>query len=52
MPDRLPIIAHGESYIQAIARPNSGGPKERPHTYEEARASILRDIDKIGRAHV
>lgn len=47
MPDRLPIIAHGESYIQAIARPNSGGPKERPHTYEEARASILRDIDTV-----
>lgn len=45
--DRLPIIAHGESYIQAIARPNSGGPKERPHTYEEARAKILRDIDSV-----
>nr|WP_314784090.1 S8 family peptidase [Olsenella uli] len=47
MPDRLPIIAHGESYIQAIARPNSGGPKERPHTYEEARTNILRDIDSV-----
>lgn len=47
MSDKLPIIAHGESYIQAIARPNSGGPKERPHTYEEARANILRDIDSV-----
>lgn len=47
MPDRLPIIAHGESYIQAIVRPNSGGPKKRPHTYEEARENILRDINSI-----
>lgn len=47
MTDRLPLIAHGEAYVEPIARPNGGGPKERPHTYDEARTSILKDIDRM-----
>lgn len=47
--DLLPILAHGESYVQPVQKKLAGGPKPRPHEYEEARERLLADIGVISR---
>lgn len=49
MTDSLPILAHGESYAQVVQRKLAGGPKIRPHEYEEARNRLLADIRTVSR---
>lgn len=47
MPNKLPIIAHGEAYVAPVERPTGGGPKERPHEYREAKARLLSDLHTV-----
>lgn len=47
MSERLPIIAHGETYIKPVERGQGGGPKTLPHEYEEARGRLLSNIETI-----
>jgi len=45
--NKLPIIAHGELYVEPIAKNGSGGSKKIPHEYTNAKAKILSDIDNL-----
>lgn len=47
MPERLPIIAHGETYVKPVERAQGGGPKILPHEYEEAKRRLLSNIETI-----
>lgn len=47
MSEKLPIIAHGETYATPIDRNHGGGPRIRPHEYEEARTRLLADIATV-----
>ncbi|MBE6468892.1 MAG: S8 family peptidase [Coriobacteriaceae bacterium] len=47
MSEKLPIIAHGETYAKPVKRNQGGGPRIRPHEYEEARSRLLANIDTI-----
>lgn len=47
MSERLPIIAHGETYVMPVERGQGGGPKILPHEYEEARGRLLSNIETI-----
>ncbi len=49
MSDLLPILTHGESYAQPVQKKSGGGPKPRPHEYEEARNRLLSNIDSLSR---
>jgi len=44
---KYPIIAHGELYVKPIEKKNSGGPKDIPHDYEEAKPKIVADLNRI-----
>lgn len=47
MTEMLPILAHGETYAQAIVKRGVGAPKPRPHEYEEARERLISNIDTV-----
>lgn len=47
--DPLPILAHGESYAQPVQKKTGGGPRPRPHEYEEARVRLLANIGTVSR---
>lgn len=47
MSEKLPIIAHGETYAKPVKRNQGGGPRIRPHEYEEARSRLLANINTI-----
>ena len=47
MTEMLPILAHGETYAQAIVKRGAGAPKPRPHEYEEARERLISNIDTV-----
>lgn len=47
MAEMLPIIAHGETYATPANRNFGGGPKIRPHEYEEARTRLLANIETV-----
>lgn len=49
MSDPLPILAHGESYAQPVQKKTGGGPRPRPHEYEEARNRLLANIGTVSR---
>lgn len=42
-----PIIAHGEYYIEPVAKKSFGGPHPLPHKYEEAKIRLQQDIASI-----
>lgn len=43
----MPILANGEKLAREITKGNSGGPKELPYTYEEAKNRIMNDISNL-----
>jgi hypothetical protein len=45
--EKMPILAHGELYIEGITKSNSGGAKSYPHEYNEAREKVLNDIVSV-----
>lgn len=47
MADLLPIIAHGETYATPANRKRTGGPRVRPHEYEEARSRLLANVETV-----
>lgn len=47
MSEKLPIIAHGETYVKPVERGQGGGPKILPHEYEEARRRLLSNIETV-----
>lgn len=47
MNEKLPILAHGETYAQPVSKKGAGGPKPRPHEYEEARRRLLSDVNTV-----
>jgi hypothetical protein len=44
---KYPIIAHGELYVEPIAKKSGGGQKDSPHEYEEAKPKIIADLNRI-----
>lgn len=45
--NKHPIIAHGELYVEPIAKKGGGGAKKIPHEYAVAKQRIIADIDRI-----
>lgn len=47
MSDKLPILAHGENYIDAVFKRTGAGTKKYPGSYEDAKNRMLSDLDVI-----
>lgn len=47
MPEKHPIIANGELYAEPVDRPVSGGPKDMPRSYDEAKKRIINNLDSL-----
>ncbi|MEL4106852.1 S8 family peptidase [Oscillospiraceae bacterium WX1] len=50
MPNKHPIIAHGELYIEPIKKPSTPVEKNLPYEYNEAKQRLLHDLDEISLA--
>ena len=47
MSNKHPIIAHGELYAEAIAKPLGGGNKQMPREYSESKRRIINDLEAL-----
>lgn len=47
MNEKMPILAHGEKYIEPIVKKRGSGRKNYIRSYEEARNSMISDLDQI-----
>ena len=47
MSDKMPILAHGENYIEAVIKRTGAGTKKYPGSYEDAKNRIISDLDAI-----
>ena len=45
MDKQLPILAHGEEYIESVQKKPRGGEKSYPYTYDTAKFRLLSDLD-------
>lgn len=47
MNEKMPILAHGEKYIKPIVKKRGPGKKNYIRSYEDARNSMISDLDQI-----
>lgn len=47
MDEKLPLLAHGEEYIESVSKRTGWGEKAYPYTFETAKARILSDMDEL-----
>lgn len=47
MNDKLPILAHGERYIDRVEKHQGAGPKTYPREYREAKSRVISDLDVL-----
>lgn len=45
--NHYPIIAHGELYVEPISKKSNYIPKDTPHEYQEAKQTLLQNIDNV-----
>lgn len=47
MNEKLPIIAHGERYVEAVTKRAGSGPKKYPYEYAVAKDRVMSDLEVL-----